>query len=158
MRRKSITIVSSITKCLEKNPGLALPPTRIASLAGLNYHACKTYLHLIESIQEMPKIQVIKTPRGEIFKIEMTALPLEEQKEILKEEFGMKHSKTDEVYIALLEKKAFNLKSAVKIKMNSIIEKALKLGHLKKTKENKGYLTKVGRIIAKGAKELFLED
>lgn len=89
--------------------------------------------------------------------MQMTTVIFQKQKEILKEEFGMKHSRTDEVYIALLEKKAFNPKTAVKIKMNSVIEKALKLGHLKQTKNNKVYLTKIGRIIAKGAKELFLE-
>ncbi|MEW6295142.1 MAG: hypothetical protein AB1467_02485 [Candidatus Diapherotrites archaeon] len=158
MRRRPITIVSSITKCLEDNTGVALPPTKIAQLSGLNYQACNAYLGLIKKIQEMPRMESIKTHKGEMFKIEMTALPLKEQKAILKEEFNMNYSKTDEIYIALLEENAFSPKTAVKAKMNPIIKKGLKFKHLKQTKDKKVYLTKTGRIIAKGAKELFSEN
>jgi len=159
MRRTALDIVNSISNYLEGNAGIAMPPTNIASKTKLNYLACKEYLNLIESIQKLPKINSIKTKTGKLFKVEkMTEMPLEQQKKLLKEEFDVKPSRADEIYIELLERKAFNEKSAIKIERSETIEKGLKFKHLKQTKKGRIHLTKLGRIIAKGAKELFAED
>jgi predicted transcriptional regulator len=156
-RRDSLEIVGDISSFLKKNQGIAISPTHIATKTHLNYQSCKEYLRLITFAQEMPKLNTIKKNNGVLYVLEkdLTEYPEETQKKILKEEYEMEIDESDKLYIGLLEKEAVNESKAIKLEPNRQIKEGLKFRHLKKTKNEKVYLTALGQTIAKGAKKLF---
>ncbi|MFH1696559.1 MAG: hypothetical protein ABH854_01470 [Candidatus Diapherotrites archaeon] len=157
-RRDSAEIVNSIATVLEKNSGRAISVTAIAKETKLNYNSAVDYIELIRFIKhKLPDIEEIKTHKGRIFMIKrMSEYPLEEQKEILREEFGIKMDNSDKLYMSLIKEGAISPENAIRLPLgNGIIKEGLKLGHLKKGKQGRIYLTKIGRMIAEGAVELF---
>jgi len=142
---------------MEKNNHFALPTSLIAKQSKLNYDSCKEYLQLISLAQEMPHIERIQTPNGELFRMQgLLSLSNEERKKVLVNEFGISKSSSDELYLELFEKNITSEQSAIKLQKNQIIEQGLKLRHLIETPDKRIFLSKIGIGIAKGAKKLFI--
>ena len=109
---------------MEKNSQFALPTSLIAKQSKLNYDSCKEYLQLISVAQEMPHIERIRTPNGELFRMpSLLSLSNEERKKVLVNEFGISKTPADDLYFDLLEKNIVSEQSAIKMQKNALRER-----------------------------------
>jgi len=139
-----------------KRNDFASSPTSIANKTKLNYNSCREYLQLMTFVQSIPKIKIIKTEKGELYRMDgLLDLPTEKTNESLVNDFGMKLTDSDKLYLGLFEKNITNKEHAIKLGNSQIVKDGLKFRHLEKTPDGRIYLSVLGKTIAIGAKELF---
>jgi len=115
----------------------------------------KRYVGLIMRMQIMPKIEVIETKAAKLVKLkELSSLPEEEQVKVIKSHFPF-ITPDIEFLVGLLKEKALSPESAIQVKESPLIKKLLEQQHVIKTREGRIYLSETGRVIAKGAIEVY---
>ncbi|MFH1224675.1 MAG: hypothetical protein V1676_02620 [Candidatus Diapherotrites archaeon] len=153
-RRGPMEIAQSIGALLGKSRGTVLSATLIARKTGLNYNSCKEYLGLIKYAQGLPDIEEVRTVRGRAFMLPLSAYPEAERHRIFKEEFGVRFTDADRLYIGLLEKGAVCAAKAATLEKTALVRRGLKMEHLKEAR-GKVYLSDLGILVAQGAKRIF---
>lgn len=115
----------------------------------------KRYVGFIIKVQIMPKIEVIETKAATLVQLkELSSLPEEEQVKVIKSHFPCITPEI-EFLVGLLKEKAVSPESAIQVKGSPLIKKLLEQQHVIKTREGKIYLSETGKIIAKGATEVY---
>lgn len=147
-------IMESIeTVLMESKEPLSL--NEISQRAKVYPSTLKRYVRFIKKVQTMPKIEVIETRAATLVQLkELSSLPEEEQVKVIKNHFPCITPEI-EFLVGLLKEKAVSPESAIEIRESPLTKKLLEQQHIIKAKDGRVYLSETGRIIAKGAIEVY---
>jgi len=155
MPQDQLKVVQKIEKSLQSGRPMSLH--RLSKVTGLHYTTVKRYINLLDAVQKMPEIEVIRGDKTTLVRVgtkKLSLLPEEEQIKIIKS-YSPKLEEDTKLLITLMEKGITSTKDAMKMRKTKLIEKLLKQGQLKKTKDDRIYLTDFGYKIARGAKSIY---
>ncbi|MCX6822302.1 MAG: hypothetical protein NTW30_06015 [Candidatus Aenigmarchaeota archaeon] len=147
VRRIEHTLISS---------GRPISINKIAKKTGFHYNTVKRYVRLMDEIQELPKLEVIRGEGTTLVRLErdLSKLPEEEQMKIIKTHFP-DMTQEDKILIELMERGITSEEKAIRMSKSEIIEKLIRLKRLKETIDGRVYLTELGYGIAWGAKKIY---
>lgn len=155
MPHDQLEVIQKIEKTLESGRPMSLH--RVSKVTGLHYTTVRRYVNLLDSVQKMPTIEVIRGDKTTLVRLRTRKLSLlseEEQNKIIKS-YLPKLEEDTKILITLMDKRIVSQKSAVKLKRTRMIKKLIKQGQLKETGDGRIFLTELGRRIASGAKKIY---
>lgn len=157
MKREPNQIIEELYETLITHSGEALSINRISKESGLHFNTVQNYVKLIRRAQTLPKLEVIKSGRSTLVRSKgFLSLPEKERLKIVRREFPTP-DEGEKIFINLLKSGATSKETAVKITKTPMLEKLISAEHIAETKEGRFYLTKTGKMIARGAIKMYPE-
>lgn len=150
-RNRPIEFTDRLQSVLLKEPDRAFTLTELSEKSRLHFVTVKKYIEFLKHVESMPhQIDIINSGR-----ITMVRLKIGKKEEIEKlREFYPKVSSENELLTQLLDAKAINKEKGIPLENSSIVKKLIKLKRIQKV-DDKYYLTHIGKMIAKGIKEIY---
>ncbi|MCK4327601.1 MAG: hypothetical protein KAW41_03925 [Candidatus Diapherotrites archaeon] len=155
MRKDALEIVTEMMDYIEKHNDVALSKHRISQETGLRPETVGRYLRVIEEAQRGPKIIEVKTGNRVLYKAHGLLTMPGMGFQYAKQKYFPQPDESAELYAQLLKSGAFSPQNAVKIKQTKEVKQGMQFTHLKKTKDGRVYLTRLGKKIAEGTIELY---
>jgi len=153
-RRLPSEIVDELYTALESSDTGALSINEVSELTKLHRKTVNRYVELIEEIQRMPHLEVIKSRRTTLLRIGgLLSLPDEEQKRIIKAHYPSPGEDT-RFLIELYRKGVISSERSVKLKDSKLVRELMKREQIEK-KGGRVYLTDLGKTIALGAIDIY---
>jgi hypothetical protein len=137
---------------------------KLTEVTGLNYRTVKKALEFLESIQadlEAKKLDIVHADKMTMVHMKertgMTTLPDNIQQLIIKSAYYPTTSREEEILAYLLLHKAVDMDSGIRLTHSKLLNELVEAQQIEATKDDKYYLSFVGKTVAEGALKLYPE-